>query len=88
MQDVVQSIGYEGDVIEQDDFDYIIRTLVPGDSLTMPDKRFLSSFFSKYFLCMEEFYKFTNGDNDQSITANRFLVGMVLLSEGSKSSKL
>ena len=37
---------------------------------------------------MEEFHKFVNDDNDQSISTNRFLIGMVLLSEGSKSLKL
>ena len=37
---------------------------------------------------MDEFYKFTKGDSNISIPVKVFLVGMVLLSQGSKSSKL
>ena len=88
MQEKVESIGYTDGGIEQDDFDYIMRSLVPGDTLTVEAKRFLSGFFSKYFLCMDEFYKFTKGDSTLSIPVKVFLVGMVLLSQGSKSSKL
>ena len=47
MQEKVDSIGYTDGGIEQDDFDYIMRSLVPGDTLTVESKRFLSGFFSK-----------------------------------------
>ena len=42
MQEKVESIGYTDGGIEQDDFDYIMRSLVPGDTLTVESKRFCS----------------------------------------------
>ena len=84
MQEKVESIGYTDGGIEQDDFDYIMRSLVPGDTLTVESKRFCPGSSRSISFAWMNFTNLPRVTATYQYLLKFFLVGMVLLSQGSK----
>ena len=67
--------------LSKDNFDAVIRQLVPGDALSDADKTFLSFALSNLFFAFDR-------DGSDTVDYTEFVAGFSLLASGSKSDKL